>query len=262
MLEQHRFKRSYRRCSRWHATKLVDEIHPPATRAPTFPHPMYHKYHCSVPLQHSHNTGDVLSSRQASASAPSIPRSHFSSLARLDQDRLSAMLAEALSPNASPLSFPERPTVAPAAPVSQAWLVSSSLDEEIEPFHLSLMLPCISPGVSSVPQSGFGRTFWPRLKVVSRSIVIRDRAGRIQHTRLTCVVLCCRSCLAGVLSNFINHHKQVVVVMLCLYSKGVTNSRFFLVIGVEGNTKNHVWKCSGLLHGAAVLRSKLIQPIG
>eukprot|EP00903_Cladosiphon_okamuranus_P020554 g18866.t1 len=33
----------------------------------------------------------------ASISAPSIPRSHFSSLARLDQDRLSAMLAEEFS---------------------------------------------------------------------------------------------------------------------------------------------------------------------
>ncbi|CBJ32518.1 conserved unknown protein [Ectocarpus siliculosus] len=38
----------------------------------------------------------VLMNDEAATSAPSIPRSHFSSLARLDQDRLSAMLAENL----------------------------------------------------------------------------------------------------------------------------------------------------------------------
>lgn len=38
----------------------------------------------------------ILSTLQASMSAPSIPRCQFSSLARLDQDRVSAMLADEL----------------------------------------------------------------------------------------------------------------------------------------------------------------------
>lgn len=51
---------------------------------------------------------------QASASAPSIPRSQFSSLARLDQDRLSAMVAEEISSKISPAPVESEQPVPPS----------------------------------------------------------------------------------------------------------------------------------------------------
>ncbi|CAM9709999.1 unnamed protein product, partial [Laminaria digitata] len=58
----------------------------------------------------------------ASASAPSIPRSQFSSLARLDQDRLSAMVAEEISSKNSPAVVGEQPVPPSRVEVRGAYL--------------------------------------------------------------------------------------------------------------------------------------------
>lgn len=71
-----------------------------------------------LPLRATNIATQPLSARQASTAAPSIPRSHFSSLARLDQDRLSAMLAEELSSEKHQM-FSSEPLAATAAVVSR-----------------------------------------------------------------------------------------------------------------------------------------------
>lgn len=70
-----------------------------------------------LPLRAGIVATKFLPPRQASTAAPCIPRSHFSSLARLDQDRLSAMLAEELSSDYIP-SFSSEPSIATATVVS------------------------------------------------------------------------------------------------------------------------------------------------
>lgn len=63
-----------------------------------------------------------LNHRQASASATSIPRSQFSSLARLDQDRLSAMVAEEISSKITPEAVSEQPVPASLVEVRGVYL--------------------------------------------------------------------------------------------------------------------------------------------